>query len=302
MWVIKSRALRELRMEKMWSLEQLSEKSGISRRTLVALENGDRPVRLATLDILAKTFGAPPRTIARTAESAEDAKSKSREPSAPPPAPPAPEGKVPPLRAYGPGVTELPKLTRLEELVALEATLPPRAPYVASDGTTIPPLTAKLYQDTFTAYLVHEGSTAHVEGVVLSQRGMSRGQAALCGSRSGAGARFHFMFEVSPGHEVGVTVHTVRVAETARMQRMVNRKGGAIVRVVVAPDEVAEKGGGFEFFMSTTLRPWGLEVLEVVEARAEPEPPTAKTGAKAKGAAKESKTSERRAKVGATNS
>jgi len=279
MWLIKSRALRELRQEKLWSLEQLAEKSGISLRTLVALEKGDRPIRLGTLDILAKTFSVAPRSLARSADSANDAKAKldsSLPPPASPPSHPA-AAPLPPLRAYGPGVTELPKLTRLEELVALEATLPPRAPFAARDRE-IPPLTAKVYQDAFTAYLVHEGREAYIEGTVLTQRGMSREQAALCGSRSGVGARFHFVFDVAKGHEIGITVHAVRLEDTERMQRCVNGRGAAIVRVVVAPDEVAEKGGGFEFFMSKTLRPWGLEVVEVVDVK-EAAPTSANGGA-----------------------
>ena len=268
MWLLKSRALRELRQEKLWSLEQLAEKSGVSLRTLVALEKNDRPIRLGTLDILAKTFGVAPRR-SRARPTPRTTRRRRAIPRSLLPLPPQRRRALPsPLRAYGPGVTELPKLTRLEELVALEATLPPRAPFATRDGE-IPPLTAKAYQDAFTAYLVHEGRTAYIEGTVLTQRGMSREQAALCGSRSGVGARFHFVFDVAEGHEIGITVHTVRLEDTERMQRCVNGRGAAIVKVVVAPDEVAEKGGGFEFFMSKTLRPWGLEVVEVVDVKEE---------------------------------
>ena len=268
MWHIKSRALRELRLEKLWSLEHLADVAKVSIRTVVDLEKKDCPVRLGTLECLAKGLGVAPRAIAYQEGPSEPTKRAqppaSPSPSAPPQETPGTTGPVPPLRAFGPGVTELPRLTRLEELVALEATLPPRPPLVTAYGE-IPALTAKVYQDAFTAYLVHEGRKSYVEGKILSQRGMSREQAALCGTRSGAGARFHFVHEIAPGHEVGITTHTVTLAHTEQMQRRVNATGAAIVKVVVAPDDVAEKGGGFEFFMSKTLRPWGLEVVEMVD-------------------------------------
>jgi transcriptional regulator with XRE-family HTH domain len=259
-WQIKSRALRELRMEKVWSIDHLSNVSGVSQRTLVKLEKADRPVRLATLEILAKSLSVSPRAIARPID---EAASPSSLPPLPPPGKlPAP---LPPLRAYGPGVTELPRLTRLEELVALEATLPPRPALVTPAGE-IPPLTAKVYQDVFTAFLVHEGRVVYVDGTVLAQRGMSREQAKLCGTKNGAGARFHFVFDIAPGHEIGITVHTTSAQMTGTLQKRVNGPGGAVVKVVVAPEEIAEKGGGYEFFMTNakTLRPWGLEVVEVV--------------------------------------
>jgi hypothetical protein len=134
----------------------------------------------------------------------------------------------------------------------------------------VEPLTAKLYQDVFTAYRVHDGRRAHLTGTILSQRGMSNEQAACCGTQSGIGARFHFVFEVSPGHEIGVTVHTVDAERTRRLQALINQPAAAIVKVVVATEDAMKAGGGYEFFMSAakTLRPWGLEVVDVVEAAA----------------------------------
>jgi transcriptional regulator with XRE-family HTH domain len=271
-WRIKSKALREHRLEKMWSVEQLEKASGVSARTIFALEKEDRAVRVQTLSDLSQAFKVTPRDLATLVDDGP----KKKSPSAPPartdapslPAPPAPPAAPPPaplLRSYGPGVTELPRLTRLEELVAIEATLPPRPPVTTRSGP-VPPLTAKLYQDVFTAYRVHEGRVAHLTGVVLSQRGMGDAQAALCGTKSGTGARFHFVFEVCPGHEIGVTVHTSDAGHTAALQERLNQTATVLVKVVVAPDEAYARGAGFEFFMSNTktLRPWGLEVVEAL--------------------------------------
>jgi DNA-binding Xre family transcriptional regulator len=260
-WRIKSKSLREHRLEKMWSVEQLEKASGVSARTIFDLEKEDRAVRVQTLSDLSQALKLTPRDLATLVDDGP----KRKSPSAPPPRPDGPP--TPPLRSYGPGVTELPRLTRLEELVAIEATLPPRPP-VATRSGPVPPLTAKLYQDVFTAYRVHEGRVAYVTGVLLSQRGMGDAQAALCGTKSGTGARFHFVFEVCTGHEIGVTVHTADARHTAALQERLNQPATALVKVVVAPDEAYARGAGFEFFMSNskTLRPWGLEVVEVLPA------------------------------------
>lgn len=267
-WRIKSKALREHRLEKMWSVEQLEKASGVSARTIFALEKEDRAVRVQTLSDLSQAFKVTPRDLATLVDDGPKRKSPSG-PPARPDAPPTPA--TPLLRSYGPGVTELPRLTRLEELVAIEATLPPRPP-VATRSGPVPPLTAKLYQDVFTAYRVHEGRVAYVTGVLLSQRGMGDAQAALCGTKSGTGARFHFVFEVCAGHEIGVTAHTADARHTAALQERLNQPATALVKVVVAPDEAYARGAGFEFFMSSskTLRPWGLEVVEVLPAEAPP--------------------------------
>jgi hypothetical protein len=246
----------------MWTLDHLEKISGVSLRTLRDLESEDRTARIATIECLAKAYGVEPRDLARPVHGAADPKPRRRA-SAPPPAPAAPV----PVPAYG--VTQLPKQTRLEQLVVLERALEPMAP-LTTRGVNVPPLDAKKYQDIFTAYAPHEGGVFYVTGRVDLQRGISREEAALLGTRSGVGARFHFVRDVAPGHEIGMTVHTARGEDTVALQEALGAQATAVVRVVLAPEETVTRGEGFTFFMSERPRPWALRVEHVVQGAPPP--------------------------------
>jgi hypothetical protein len=235
----------------MWTLDHLEKVSGVSLRTLRDLEAEDRSARLTTIDCLAKAFGVEPREIARPSSGAAEPKPRRRA-SAPPPPPPA----------YG--VTQLPKPSRLEQLVTLEMGLEP-LPAITTHGLIVPALDAKKYQDIFTAYAPHEGTLSYVTGRVDLQRGISREEAALLGTRSGVGARFHFVREIAPGHEIGMTVHTAWAEDTLALQEALGGHATVVVRVVLAPEETVTLGEGFSFFMSERPRPWALRVEHFVD-------------------------------------
>lgn len=63
-------ALREtiaqLRAEHSWSYDQLAERSGLSRRTLIEIEQGRAVATLNTLHALAHAFGTPVSHLADT--------------------------------------------------------------------------------------------------------------------------------------------------------------------------------------------------------------------------------------------
>jgi len=102
--------------------------------------------------------------------------------------------------------------------------------------------------------------------------------AAILATRVGVGARFHLVGEVAPGHVMGVTVHTTKIADTKRLQESLGENVRVVVRVLVVPDETYDKKIGLAFFfVPETPRPWGLVVEAVLE-----EKPATKATAKTK--------------------
>lgn len=65
-----ARRLGELRAERGWSLDDLAEKSGVSRATLSRLERGESSPTAALLGRLAAAYALPPSRILAEAESA----------------------------------------------------------------------------------------------------------------------------------------------------------------------------------------------------------------------------------------
>lgn len=55
--------LRELRLNKLWSQAKLAKLSGVSRTTIVAIENNQHAPQPLTIHKLAKALGADPREI-----------------------------------------------------------------------------------------------------------------------------------------------------------------------------------------------------------------------------------------------
>ncbi len=261
MWRMKSRALREARLGRIWTQERLAKVAGVGVRTVREYENGDPIGRIATIEFLAKALGLAPGGIARPAEDDDDPAKTTRS------SPPSKSTSAPPPPA--PGITQLPKASRLEELVALERKHP-RPPLRGTEWGDLPPLGAKLYQDVFTAFRIHEGERAYVVARVEAQRGLTAHEAAILGTKVGVGARFHLVGEVAPEHLMGVTVHTTRVADTKRLQESLGDNARVVVRVLVVGDELVEKKIGLAFFfVPETPRPWGLVVEAVMDAEVE---------------------------------
>lgn len=55
--------LRELRLNKLWSQAKLAKLSGVSRTTIVAIENNQHAPQPLTIHKLAKALGVDPREI-----------------------------------------------------------------------------------------------------------------------------------------------------------------------------------------------------------------------------------------------
>jgi transcriptional regulator with XRE-family HTH domain len=64
--------VREQRLAKGWSLEQLAEAPGLSRDAVVRIERGDRNPRLGTTESLASALGVPLVELISSVPSADD--------------------------------------------------------------------------------------------------------------------------------------------------------------------------------------------------------------------------------------
>ncbi len=55
--------LRDIRLAKAWTQQELAERSGVSSRTLICLEHGQRLARPSTLRRLAKALGVSTKRL-----------------------------------------------------------------------------------------------------------------------------------------------------------------------------------------------------------------------------------------------
>jgi transcriptional regulator with XRE-family HTH domain len=60
--------LRQLRVERAFSLRALGERSGVTFATINNLENGNRPARLVTIRKLAEALGVEPKELMKGEE------------------------------------------------------------------------------------------------------------------------------------------------------------------------------------------------------------------------------------------
>lgn len=56
--------LREVRLARLWSQRELARRSGVAERTIVSIENGQRPPRLETMRKLAEALAIDWREVA----------------------------------------------------------------------------------------------------------------------------------------------------------------------------------------------------------------------------------------------
>jgi transcriptional regulator with XRE-family HTH domain len=254
-WFVSPASLSRARTEQLLSIEQLVKKSGISLRSIQAYERREQRVRLDTLQCLATALAVEVKDIAaiRTMNG-KGATAKNGTRSPPAPAPPS----------------TLPPRTQLETLVDLERAANIHASPLDTPRGPAETLTAKRLQDVFTAYALHDGALFCLTGKVDGMRGLPPTEATLLGSRGGVAARFHIVKEVVPGQLIGVTVHTARKDDTAKLQKKYGAEVTLFVRVVVVPAEPRDDGPGFSSFITriTAKRPWTFVVEEIVETKA----------------------------------
>ena len=253
MWIVNSKKLRALRVGKTWTVEHLAERAGVSDRTLRELEARDRSARFLTMELLAKALGEPMDSFVRAGEKRERAAKED------------PEARRPDLAAASaPPKKRVVARTELDHLVFLEAERPTPTPIGTKDGP-VDMLTAKRFQDVFTAFAAHSGARFGIRATVDAQRGASAIEAELLASRIGIAARFLLVCEIAPGERLSVTVHSARAEHTLWMQERLGRDVAVCVRLVVVPEESFAAGKGFAFFLSERPRPWGLVVESVEE-------------------------------------
>ena len=232
---------------------ELSRRAGLSPRTLGRYENGTAPrAQLEQLRCLARVLHVSVDAFAEPAEKPSTAILVASPDGAPSPY------VAPPERA------RLLATTQLESIVELEARFPAPRPAVY-ENTPIPALTARKLQNVFSAFATYEGERFAIIGKVGKQRGASPAEAKMLGSRHGVPVRFLLVREIADGVDIKVTVHTAKARETRSLQKAFEeeRETCAIVKVVLAPDDVVREEKGFDFFLSPKPLPWGF-VVEAV--------------------------------------
>ncbi|MGO8999127.1 MAG: helix-turn-helix domain-containing protein [Polyangiaceae bacterium] len=254
-WFVTPAALSRARLDQLLGQEQLADKSGVSLRSIQGYERNEQRVRLETLRCLAKALAVEVRDIAALRESARGSKKGAARPDSA-------------TATNAAATSALPPRTQLETLVDLEREAGILPASVKTSRGPVETLTAKRLQDIFTAYALHDGARFTLTGKVDGMRGLPPAEATILGSRGGVAARFHIVKEVVPGKPVGVTVHTARKEETAKLQKHYGADVTLFVRVVVVPGEPRDDGPGFSSFITriTAKRPWTFLVEEVREA------------------------------------
>jgi transcriptional regulator with XRE-family HTH domain len=252
-WIVDGPKLTARRIARGMTVSALATRAGVSERTLGRYEKGTGT--LAQLEHL--------RYVARVLHVTIDAIARPAEDS--PPAVPRAPSDVPSPFTAPPERARLLATTQLENIVALEARLPPLR-QVDHDGTPVPVLTARKLQNVFSAFATYEGERFAMLGSVGKQRGASILEAKMIGSRHGVAVRFLLVREITDGVDIKVTVHTAKAKETRLLQKAFEeeRETCAIVKVVLASEEAVKEEKGFEFFMSPKPLPWGLVVEAVV--------------------------------------
>ena len=157
------------------TVKQCADRAGISDRTLRRYESGRRASARSTRSVAWRPCSAWNESIAR------------------PPRGPRPAGRrlalgrrAEPLRA-APGSREAARADAARDVrSALEARLPPPKAVSFEGALVRRPLTALRLQNVFTTYAVYEGERFAIEATVARQRGASRLEAKMLGSRGGA--------------------------------------------------------------------------------------------------------------------
>jgi transcriptional regulator with XRE-family HTH domain len=252
-WIVDGPKLTARRIARGMTSAELSRRSGVSQRTLRRYEHGESTrAQVEQLRCLARVLHVSVDAIAEPAEKAPAAVAPSSD-------------GAPSLYAAPPERAALLATTQLESIVALEARLPPPHP-VMHDRAPVPVLTARKLQNVFSAFATYEGERFGVVGTVAKQRGASPLEARMIGSRHGVAVRFLLVREITDGVDIKVTVHTAKATETRSLQKAFEeeRETCAIVKVVLAPEDVRADGSGFDFFLSPKPLPWGFVVEAVL--------------------------------------
>ncbi len=253
LWIVDAPALTARRIARGMTSSELARRAGISVRTLGRYESGESKLgKIQQLRYLARVLTVSVEAIARPVDT-------------PPPAVPAVPAGVPSPYAPSPERARLLASTQLENIVALELSLPPMPP-VIRDKVPVPVLTARKLQNVFSAFATYEGERFAIVGTVAKQRGASPLEAGMIGSRHGIAVRFLFVRSITDGVDIKVTAHSALAKDTRSLQKAYEeqRETCAIARVTLATADVVKEGGGFDFFLSPKPLPWAFVVEAVV--------------------------------------
>jgi transcriptional regulator with XRE-family HTH domain len=265
-WVVDGPKLTARRLARGLTAAELARRAGISSRTLARYEKsgigGARALgEVEHLKYAARVLHVSVEAFAHPETAPADA-----------PAPavaslPAATATSADSGAYAPPAerARLLATTQLENIVALEARLPPPKP-VMHEKEPIPVLTARKLQNVFSAFAAYDGERFAVIGHIAKQRGASPLEAAMIKTRHGLAVRFLLVRTIGAEADIKVTVHTAKAHETRQMQRVFEeeREVCVIARVRLATPEAVKDDKGFDFFLSPKPLPWGFVVEAVI--------------------------------------
>jgi transcriptional regulator with XRE-family HTH domain len=248
-WLVDGPKLSARRIARGLTAAELARRARVSERTLGRYENLAGVLgQLDQLRDVARVLHVPVEAIARPA-------------SEPPPADARPSAAASP----GPFALTIEHAravakSQLEAMVALERTLPPPRAVADRDGKPVPVLTAGRFHKVYSAFGCYEGERFAMVGKVTRHHGASPTEAKMIGSKHGVAARFLLAREISGEVEIKITVHTATKHDTRALHKASDeeRETCAIVKVVVAPEDVVKEEKGFEFFLSSKPLPWGF--------------------------------------------
>ncbi len=240
--------LRASRMAKMMTLDELAQRSGVSDRTIAAIERGDRGCRPETIRCLAKALGASTEELlAQTAREPTSARVPA------PPTPPRSDTALPPLK-----LAPRTLLDRLADYTRAHGIAPP--PIVVGKAR-VDVLMPPHMQDIFARHAAFDGKRFVVEGKVTRPRALSLAEARALGTKVGIGARYEVIAEIAPGMPFSMTVH----ATTAKLADALQAKIGQTARIVVVVRVVGKNDARVvSLFASTRKRAWAFVVAEVL--------------------------------------
>jgi transcriptional regulator with XRE-family HTH domain len=246
-WRVDGAKVRALRMALMMTLEELARKSGVSDRSIAAIERGDSGARPETIRCLAKALGvAPEELLVRDAPTVTPAPTAASAPT------PSESGLPPPKIAARTNLDRLADLTRKRNIAP--------APVVVGKARVdvlIPPR----MQEIFARHVAFDGKRFVVDGVVERPRALSLEEARALGTKVGVGARYHVLAEIAPGIELSVTAH----ATNAKLAAALEAKTGQRARIVVTVRVVGKNDARvISLFASTRKRAWAFVVTEVL--------------------------------------
>lgn len=252
MWRVDGARVRALRMQRMLTIHDFAQKSGVAERTVADIERAESGRRPETIRCLAKALGVAP----------EDLLVRDAGVSGAPPAAPSPEAAHAPPSSIALPPLKLPPRTHLDRLADYARAHAIAPPPLVVGKARIDVLMPPRMQDLFARHAAFDKKRFVVVGHVERQRALSVEEARALGTKVGIGAKFNVLAEVAPGMPFSVTVF----APTAKLADALQAKVKEAVRVVVEVRVVGKNDARVvSLFASQRKRAWAFVAAQVID-------------------------------------